>query len=376
MAVAELKAAAGRCEEASTLSGEKYIPCNAPATVLVKHKGRTEGPYRMCPECASHNVHNRNAEIVRELTAEERVERVTGEEVATALGAERVPFVFPNVQVIEDVQSEVALVPRVNAETIARIDDAIEKLGVQARAFECAAPGDFAAGDTAVGQIRKLEALLKDVVFGPEKKFWGTKYDAVLAEEKKRLPLLEQIKKTIGAKMIAWNAAEQQRVREAQRVADAQAKKEAEDLRIAQALQISERAKQQATMQAGEEMEQAAEKILDEPLDIVPTKVLSAVPLGGATKIQQRDHVEVTNLGQALIAIGATLLSTDERCTDELRALLQPFVAKAAADITDSPKAQKNITVAIETWARDGYKLRGDKFKVEGIFAGKKDVLG
>ena len=286
------------------------------------------------------------------------------------------PFQFPNVEVIEDVQSEIALVPRVNAATIARIDDAVTKLETQAAAFACDTPGDYAAGDSAVGQIRKLEALLKDVVYGPEKKFWGAKYDAVLAEEKKRLPVLERIKKTIGAKMIAWHAAEQQRDKEAQRVADAKAKKEAEDLRIAQALQISERAKQQATTQAGEEMEQAAEKILDEPLDIVPTKVESAVPLGGFTKPKKIDHVEVTNLGQALIAIGATLLSTDERCTDELRALLQPFVAKAAADILDSPKAQKNITGAIETWARDGYKLRGEKFVVPGIFAGKKDSLG
>lgn len=287
-----------------------------------------------------------------------------------------VPFEFPNVEVIEDVQSEVSLVPRVNAETIARIDDAVAKLEVQANVFDCATPSDYAQGDMAVGRIRQLESLLKDTVYGPTKKFWGAKYDAVLADEKKRLPVLDRIKRTIGAKMIAWNAAEQQRVKEAQRIADEKSRREAEDLRIAQALAISERAKQQPTTQAGEEMEQAAERVLDEPLDIVPTKVQSAVPLGGATKIQQRDHVEVTNLGQALIAIGATLLSTDERCSDELRALLQPFVAKAAADITDSPKAQKNLTGAIETWARDGYKLRGEKFQVAGIWAGKRDVLG
>lgn len=67
-----LKAGKGRCEEASPFSYGGYIPCNAPAVVLVQHKGRSEGPYRMCALCASHNVHNRNAEVVRELTDEEK----------------------------------------------------------------------------------------------------------------------------------------------------------------------------------------------------------------------------------------------------------------------------------------------------------------
>ena len=68
-----LKAGPGRCEEASPLSHGAYIPCNAPATVMVKHRGRAEGPYRMCPECASHNVKNRNAEIVGAIPAGDTV---------------------------------------------------------------------------------------------------------------------------------------------------------------------------------------------------------------------------------------------------------------------------------------------------------------
>lgn len=57
-----LKAGDDRCEEASMLSRETYIPCNAPAVSLVKH--RNEGPYRMCAACADHNVRNRGAELV------------------------------------------------------------------------------------------------------------------------------------------------------------------------------------------------------------------------------------------------------------------------------------------------------------------------
>lgn len=63
----DLVANPGACEEASTLSRERYIPCNAPATMLVKHRGRAEGPYRMCEECGTHNIQNRNAEMVKRL---------------------------------------------------------------------------------------------------------------------------------------------------------------------------------------------------------------------------------------------------------------------------------------------------------------------
>lgn len=73
----ELKALPGRCEEASTLSGEVYIPCNAPATQVVEFRrgDRVEGPYRMCTPCAIHNLRNRGASYVRELGPDGRPER-------------------------------------------------------------------------------------------------------------------------------------------------------------------------------------------------------------------------------------------------------------------------------------------------------------
>lgn len=59
----ELKAGRDRCEEASPLSREKYIPCNAPATQVVD-TGGLEGTYRMCDPCASHNINNRGMRYI------------------------------------------------------------------------------------------------------------------------------------------------------------------------------------------------------------------------------------------------------------------------------------------------------------------------
>jgi hypothetical protein len=56
----ELKAAPGCCEEASTLSAQFYIPCNRPATRMIRNTDQ-QSPYRMCEMCADHNVKNRSA---------------------------------------------------------------------------------------------------------------------------------------------------------------------------------------------------------------------------------------------------------------------------------------------------------------------------
>lgn len=54
--------AGSRCEEANSQSRERYIPCNAPAVVIVKHE--RERPLFMCLACADHNVKNRGASYV------------------------------------------------------------------------------------------------------------------------------------------------------------------------------------------------------------------------------------------------------------------------------------------------------------------------
>ena len=45
-------------------SYDDYVRCGKPAVMRVKHRGRTEGPYSMCEACGSHNVANRNAEVI------------------------------------------------------------------------------------------------------------------------------------------------------------------------------------------------------------------------------------------------------------------------------------------------------------------------
>lgn len=57
----QLKAGAGCCEEAHSSSREFYIPCNRPATQVVKNR---DGEYRMCEPCAHHNINNRGATLV------------------------------------------------------------------------------------------------------------------------------------------------------------------------------------------------------------------------------------------------------------------------------------------------------------------------
>lgn len=53
-----------RCEETEGMIGDQYLRCGDPAKTLVKHRGRSEGPYWMCPVHADHNIHNRDAEDV------------------------------------------------------------------------------------------------------------------------------------------------------------------------------------------------------------------------------------------------------------------------------------------------------------------------
>lgn len=58
----DFEAKPGGCEEASPMSHQFYIPCNQPATRMVKT--RDPNPYRMCDMCADHNVRNRGAKDI------------------------------------------------------------------------------------------------------------------------------------------------------------------------------------------------------------------------------------------------------------------------------------------------------------------------
>lgn len=40
---------------------EEYLVCGDPAVTIVYHKRRGERPYRMCEQCATHNIEHRGA---------------------------------------------------------------------------------------------------------------------------------------------------------------------------------------------------------------------------------------------------------------------------------------------------------------------------
>ena len=53
-----------RCQEASVLSRDSYIPCNGPAVAIVHHR-KDRRSYYMCAGCTDHNLRNRGGELVR-----------------------------------------------------------------------------------------------------------------------------------------------------------------------------------------------------------------------------------------------------------------------------------------------------------------------
>lgn len=51
------------CQEASSISVKRYVPCCSPATALVFHR-KDNRSYWMCPPCADHNIRNRGGILV------------------------------------------------------------------------------------------------------------------------------------------------------------------------------------------------------------------------------------------------------------------------------------------------------------------------
>jgi hypothetical protein len=53
-----------KCEEASVLSREFFIPCGAAAAAVVWHRNDGKNTYLMCAMCAWHNVKNRGGRLL------------------------------------------------------------------------------------------------------------------------------------------------------------------------------------------------------------------------------------------------------------------------------------------------------------------------
>lgn len=64
-----LEAKKDGCEEA-VMGLPFYVPCNQPAVNIVRWKGRSDKPVRMCWGCTDHNVRSRGGEIIGPYKAE------------------------------------------------------------------------------------------------------------------------------------------------------------------------------------------------------------------------------------------------------------------------------------------------------------------
>jgi hypothetical protein len=74
----DLKAEPGCCEECA-MGAPFYIPCGKPAMHMVGWPYRREGPYRMCRDCAFHNIKNRGATIIGPYSEPKEEETTSGQ---------------------------------------------------------------------------------------------------------------------------------------------------------------------------------------------------------------------------------------------------------------------------------------------------------
>jgi hypothetical protein len=264
-----------------------------------------------------------------------------------------------------------ALIPRVNEESLTRFQRMLGDIRTQATEYACVGLEDYQAGDRAVGRIRELSQMFVEL-FKKSKAAASKAHKDICAEEKSYLDPLEQAKRDIGARMLAWKATEDKRKADERRLLEAAELKRAEDARLAQAVALSEHAQRVGN----EALKHEAVALLDQPLDIAPVQQSRTVPSGGFTKVVGRQIVEVTNLRILLAAIGATLISDDPDCDPDLRRLLHPYYVRLTGDVCADPKRVEKLSDAVATWLRVEYQARGESFKVPGVKAYRKEGLG
>ena len=88
-------------------------------------------------------------------------------------------------QIEETTAEETALIPRVSAATLERLDGVVTALDLEEPNFVCETEADYLLGDATIGRIRQLEKLF-GAIYKPEKDYWSAKKAAVVEEEKKR----------------------------------------------------------------------------------------------------------------------------------------------------------------------------------------------
>lgn len=278
--------------------------------------------------------------------------------------------------------------PRLNDVSLARLDDAVDRIEAAAQAFVCDSKEAYEESATHVRNIRKLTQLYEET-FAPIKRWWNERLGEARADEARRTTRLEAAKKLRESKMLTWKNAELKREQERQREQEKLERQRAEERRLAEAEQIAKRQGQAAAVAA-----------LDKPLDIAPVRVTSAVPKLSGTGVstakrkvvvakrayarlsklaadqnrimteaewKEAQEINGADLEDLIICIGAKLLLERGPYGDTVQAFLQNFSTRSASvDIIKQIDAQ---------WIRTKFAKDGDSFGLGGVEVVLKEGL-
>lgn len=293
----------------------------------------------------------------------------------------------------EELVQQAGMIPQVNPMTITRLEAAVMEVDLIAREYQCQTQDDYALGDQVIARTRKLESFFTSV-HKPLKDWWTAGLAKAREQEQARLGPLAAAKKSIGARMLAWKAAEDKRIADERKAQTEAERKAAEDRRLAQAEAIAARGRETHNPA----LEQAALDMLDKPLDIVPAQTRQAKPAGTVTKTVKRltlvgqwawrlaagaDGAHVAKMTDAdweaakqikgkdledlIICVGATLLAQREDVSEELRQGLKPYSSRCA---------EAAALTANTTWITAEARQRGEAFKLGGVQAVYREGLG
>lgn len=279
------------CEETFGMVGDDYLRCGKPSVVRLQHRGRAEGPYVMCLDCAVHNIANRNAQALA-------VAETVPDDVRDRW------HVPPPPRTVLAPASELLLAPRPTDKA---------SLVTEAQTWTQKAQGlqivDRVSYVNAAHLLQSVKGLRMAVAkwFSPhleaatETKRRAEATRKGLADEQARMDApLAEAERVLKGQLIDWDAAEDRRRSvEEQRLQD-EARRHAETLTIEAAAALE----RDAVLTGDAGMAQEAHDILDQPIEAPVVVVKKDVPK--VAGISYRDHwkahptVDIRKLARAV----------------------------------------------------------------------------
>lgn len=289
--------------------------------------------------------------------------------------------------------------PRVNNTSLDRLDEGVTRLEEFEAQYQCNSAADYEMGAKVVKNGRKLKTLYAQI-HKPMKAWWKSRWDEACNDESSRVDRIDAADKGIESKMLAWKNAEDKAKAEREKQEAALQKKRAEDARLQQAQQVADHAKATNNPQ----LEQAALKMLDKPLDIVPTRVASTVPTLSGTGVhtvkrktlvaarrydvlakqadsqnrlmtpdewEQATTIAGGDFEDLVISIAASLLLQREPLDVGVKEFLKPL----ASSLPEPLRALKPAGVDSK-WIKSEFAYHGERFKLGGVKVVLKEGLG